>query len=98
MEHLNNTEIMEFVNISEFSDKTRELAKKVNFHIISCPECAARVERAVRCAELSDAVSKEDFSMKDARSSVYDISAEAVRFETETVFEDAEYSDPEVLR
>ena len=90
MEHLNNTEIAEFVNISGFNSDTRELVKKVNHHIMSCPACAARVERAVRSAELSDAVSKADFSMKDARSSVYDISAEAVRFETETVFEDAD--------
>ena len=88
MEHLNRDEIVSFVNIKEYGAESAKLVKKVNYHIMSCPECALRVRRAAREAELLEAVSREDFSMRDALVSAYGIPAEAVRAEAANVFED----------
>ena len=90
MEHLNNNEIMDFVRINGYNEETAMLVKKVNFHIMSCPECALKVQRASRGAELLEAVSKDDFTMKDACFSMYAIPAEAVRKEAESVYEEDE--------
>lgn len=88
MDHLNNTEIVDFVNISEFSETARELVKRVNSHIMSCPECAMKVRRAARSADVMAAVMKDGFSLRDACFSAYDIPAEAVRLEAKTALAD----------
>ena len=88
MEHLNNNEITAFVGINKYDAETAALLKKVNYHIMSCPECAMRVQRASRGAELLEAMCKDDFSVRDACVSTYAIPAEAVRAEAATVFED----------
>ncbi len=90
MEHLNNNEIMDFIKIDKYNADTAELVRRINSHILCCPECAAKVKRAVRAYELMNAVSAENFSMKDVCYSVYDIPAEAVAFEAASAFEDNE--------
>ena len=88
MEHLKNNEIMDFVRIAEFSADSRKLLKKVNRHIISCPECAEKVKRAARGASIMEAISKDGFSAKDLGFSEYDVPAEAVALEAASAFED----------
>ena len=88
MEHLNNIEIRDFIKIGKYDADTAELVRRVNSHVMSCPECAAKVKRAVRANELMKTVSAENFTMRDVCYSTCDIPAEAVALEAESAFED----------
>ena len=81
MEHLNNTEIIDFIKISEFDEKSRQLLKRVNSHIFECPECAKKIEMKIRAKELLEAMSCDSFSVRDLYASGYDVPAEAAAYE-----------------
>ena len=87
MEHLSMKEITGFLNISAYNSRSRALVKRVNGHILSCADCAERLRQAARTAEITEAMNKEDFRNTDVFFSVYDIPAEAVAAEAQTVFE-----------
>ena len=86
MEHLNELDIRNFALVSEVGEESAALVNRVNSHILSCPECAARVERAARYFDALEAMTIPDFSAADLYLSEYDISPEAVAKEAEYIF------------
>ncbi len=74
MEHLTDKEIFDFAHIAFYNADAEATVKKVNFHIIRCAQCAAKVALASRyydaVAKLSEgAVSlKSDFDVTPAEA------------------------------
>lgn len=83
MEHLNDSEVLEFASIKEVNAESAALAARVNRHILECAACAKRIKDAVKYLDAACAMALPDFSPSVMPVSEYDISpaevASAVR-------------------
>ncbi|MBQ7714949.1 MAG: hypothetical protein IJT70_03660 [Clostridia bacterium] len=80
MGHLKNSEIFEYLKtICASVTKNSEEVKKVNGHVLACPECAAKLRRAILIKDSVKAMSAENFSLYDIAYENLDVPAEDIR-------------------
>lgn len=56
MEHLNDSEIFDFLFADTVCENTMSLGKRINSHILCCAECAERYRTALAAAETVQAM------------------------------------------
>ncbi len=80
MEHLKKGEIFEYLKAMDCSfGKNSEDVKKLNSHILSCSECAAKLRRAIFVRNAVKSMAEDNFRVSDLAYVDLDVSADEVR-------------------